>query len=266
MEKWGWTKYKTEKRDKGSDATDEGSVLPESEDDIGSAASDDEEPMPTLDDHFDSEMFDMADDTQLTRCVHYAEPVKLQADVAMALGDPKSAFEIYVKLCDDTIQAPCFRSTPTDLLLTACFRAARDIPEEQRAAKLLERFETDPLHQPELALQMSLLKACVDYPRTTAGEAALRQLARGKLDSTRWSGMTRPFTVADLGTWRAIIQVLWLLQDKNGNAPPHDQNFLMSQPVKSWVTSYGEHDTGKPTAFLDCLEWATKKLLETADT
>lgn len=62
MEKWGWIKYKIEKRDKGLDVIDEGFVLFEFEDDIGLVVFDDEELMLILDDYFDLEMFDMVDD------------------------------------------------------------------------------------------------------------------------------------------------------------------------------------------------------------
>jgi hypothetical protein len=271
MEKWGYRKYRTSQKDRArgtnADASIKDGAFPEGD------ANDDplEAPQYTIDPDDDS----IADDSisedirpsaNNTRCLYHEDWMKIKADIAMAFGHRKMAFEIYIHLADKALQIRPFRCNRVDLLLACCFRAASCDEDTRQAGDLLDRFSSDLSTAPELDLQLSLLREYTKKPSVVASymqsdtEAALRQLVTTKLDGRPWDEQPRPFTVADLGTWRAVVAILWQLDDKKTDALSHDQMLLKYQPVKSWVKTYQQDDEHRPSSLLSCLEWVTERL------
>lgn len=271
MEKWGYAKYNTSKKDKAAEtnadaSTRDGALF---EDDANNDPSQAPQHPIAPDDN------DLADDgisedirpsSNNTRCLYHEDRMKTKADIAMAFGHRKMAFEIYIQLADKALRIRPFRCNGVDLLLACCFRAASCDEDTRQARDLLDRFDSDLSPAPELDLQLSLLReytkrpsAVSSYTRTDP-EAALRQLVTTKLDGRPWDEQPRPFTVADLGTWRAVVAILWQLGDERTDALSHDQMLLRNQPVKSWVKTYRQDDEHRPSSLLSCLEWVTERL------
>ncbi|KAK0388533.1 hypothetical protein NLU13_4776 [Sarocladium strictum] len=275
MDKWGWAKYKTAKKSKSTSAVDEDSIAPESETSCSLDAPGERDPPALLESHFESKMFEGMDDTgeegfgpkkENLRSIYFDTPLKLKADIARALQDHQTAFDCYWQLGQDAKGDTGRRPEELELLVIALFRAAISQSEEQRAAKLLQDLVPDLDHRPDLALQTSLYQMCANQAPGAVGDAALRQNVKIHLDNVRWPAIPRSFSSVDLGTWLAIIHVLCPLPEKNDEACSYDQKFLATQPIKSWTTTYREGDPGKPSAFLDCMEWTTRKLRQIPET
>jgi hypothetical protein len=272
MAKWGYFKYSKKDNTAGTDADADADADAEdgaSEEDANDTSS--QPPQVTVapkDDGIadDDISGDIRPSSNNTRCLYHKDWMKIKADIAMAFGHRKMAFRIYIQLADKALQIRPFRCTGVDLLLACCFRAASCDEDTRQAQDLLDRFGSDLPQGPELDLQLSLLREYTKKPSTVANyvrsgtEAALRQLVTTKLDGRSWDEQPRPFTVADLGTWRAVIAILWQLGDKNTDGLSHDMMLLKNQPVKSWVKTYRQDDEHRPSSLLSCLDWVTERL------
>jgi hypothetical protein len=263
MAKWGYFKYSKKDNTAGTDADaspEDGAFFEEDADDASS-----QPPRVTIAPE-DNISEDIRPSFNNTRCLYHEDRMKIKADVAMAFGHRRMAFRIYIQLAGKALQIRPFRCNGVDLLLACCFRAASCDEDTRQAQDLLDRFDSDLPQAPELDLQLSLLREYTKKPSTVPvytrsnTEAPLRQLVTTKLDGRSWNKQSRPFTVADLGTWRAVIAILWQLGDKNTEAFSHDQMLLKSQPVKSWVKTYRQDDEHRPSSLLSCIEWVTQRL------
>lgn len=271
MRKWGYRKYKTSEKDRtaetNADASTKNGAF--SEGDVNDNPSQAPQYIIAPDDDDISE--DIQPSSNNTRCLYDGDWMKTKADIAMACGHRKMAFEIYMQLADKALRIRPFRCNEADLLLACCFRAANCDDDTHQARDLLDRFGSDLSQEPELDLQLSLLREYTKKPSTVSGymrsdtEAALRQLVMTKLDGISWDKQPRPFMVADLGTWRAVVAILWQLGDEKPDALSHDQMLLKYQPVKSWAETYQHDDEHRPSSLLSCLDWVKEQLSDTVE-
>lgn len=287
LAKWGYRKYSTSSKDNATatdaDASPEDGACPEGD------ANDEpsQDPRDTIAPDGDGVISEAISEavrpsSNNTRCLYHEDQfllpieqssaflaMKTKADIAMAVGHRKMAFDIYVGLADKTLRLHPFRCNGADLLLACCLRAASCDEETRQARDLLDGFGSDTLQEPELDLQLSLLREYTKKPSvasnymTSNTEAGLRQLVMTKLDGRPWDKQPLPFTVADLGTWRAVVAILWQLNDKKLDDISHDQMLLKYQPVKSWAETYQQDDEHRPSSLLSCLEWVVKQLSDT---
>lgn len=274
MSTWGWRKYKIKKNnnEEGVEATEEGSLLGEAEDspDPGTPQRYAPSPAPTPD--FSQEMAspltasrNCRPPAQNTRSMYSDDPNKMKADAFMAVGDPMTAFPVYAQFCEEAVRTPGVPSQPTGLILASCMQAASTIEERLTALRLIDYFQSDTRHGSALSLQLSLLKLHTGFQSEATDKVARAQALKSLLDHSPWLDTAPPFTVADLGTWRAIVQLLYPLQDKKHIIPRYDQRFILSQPANGGPATENKIDASKATALLHCLEWATERLLESAN-
>lgn len=280
MELWGWFRYKTAKRDNASKKPVQAADSPTTADDDslnsdGSQGGIDEEHQPTQagrslggDDSLAQSPCNVPDAAQppfppcpsrTTWSLYHDKQKAFMADLALVIGHRDFAFETYAALCDEIVLSQFPSSTAVYLHIASCLRTASTPYQGRRALGFLDFFQSQRTQAPELELQMSLLRALIEPPGGSSA-TSLAQVVRDMLDGIDWSDLPRPFTVADLGTWRALMQAVWHARLNEDNTLSYDTSFLKCQPISSWVEDYSRHDPNRPSALLGCLEWTTQQL------
>lgn len=254
MTLWGWKKYKVANSDNSSDTTG----LPVEPSDLDDNCSSDE-------DVVESPATTTRHPQTTTRCLHHGQWKKILADVALAMGSRDFAFGQYADICDDIFREQSLRSTSIDLHVASCLGTASNPEQVRRALTLLDHARVDDSRPPELDLQIFLLSTLLESPGYTSPDSksrsALPSSVKARLDRTIWPKLARTFSVADLGTWLALMRVMPSAKlDKNSTR--YDKEFLRKQPVWSWAKArqYKDKDPNKPSALLKCFEWTTLQL------